>query len=508
MPAAKNRFDLAVWLSKYWPLLAVIAAAVALRLWLWQTYTVMICGDTSSWIHLTVYIAQGRWAADPGLRPPAYPIFMYLATLGSPGPHIANVVLLQNAMGIGIAALVYLMVYNATRNPWISLSAGVFDALCMNHATTEMTILSESFASFWIVLMVFLALLCTRTARTPVWLWPLLGLTTAMAGLSRPNNLVFIPAFAVIFALVLRKSRAPAPLALRIAAFVASAAAPVLIWSTLLYINQGYFGVTTSVGYNLTHKVIDFVDLAPPEYEPIRGVLMKWEAPRVDPAVPLDSRVWFAARELIELPIYQSTGDRKLVELSRKLMRLDLALIKAHPILYAQAVAAGWWRSWFPRPFQPVSLSETGDPQSPDQKNVVISSEDILLAGAYWLLLALLPILPIVLLAPRAWLAAKAPAIFGQSNASTRPAEQAPAAPPSGRTAASDAPEKPAHDTLPRSGAFIPLILCVLFLGAFSSALIEYGNGRFPIPYEPLAIAAIAVLAWEIADRFQNQPAR
>jgi hypothetical protein len=327
----------------------------------------------------------------------------------------------------------------------------------------EMMILSEAFAGFWMMLTVYCCVRCGRQANANAWPWIGAGLSVATLSLARPNNLLLVPFFAIFLAWAVRRTMPRRQMAICVSAFLGCVAIPVLIWSTLMYAYLGYFGVSTSLGLSLTNKTIDFIHYAPPEDEPIRGILMKLEGV-CPPPVVADSKVWFLASRLRALPIYRETGDRTWIELSQKLMRIDVKLIEAHPLIYATTVAEAFPRAWFPSAFPSIWLSGVKRPdgglevvKSRDNYRVltvIARVEEVFLTAGYWALLLTL-----------------SAACCGFLGAAMR------------------------------SGWVLPLLGWTLFLATLSSALVEYCGGRYAMPYEPVGTAAIAIGAWEIWQR-------
>jgi 4-amino-4-deoxy-L-arabinose transferase-like glycosyltransferase len=458
--AAARRID------RVWPILAVVGVGALVRLVLWRTYTSLIYPDTTGWLSIARCLRSGDWSGEWGHKPPGYSVFCYIATLGLRPQLIGHIVGLQLVLGVATSVLVYLMVFQATGKRAAGLVAGIFYAACLNSASMEMMILPESLAAFWIALTLYLATRCAPQKRPSLWIWTAMGLAAAMAALTRPNNLFLLPFLFVWFFFAKRRQFHARSRMACFGAFVASAASPVLAWSTVLYCYLGHFAISTGDGIHLTQTTIDFVQLAPSRDAPLRDVLVRYQTPVCPRQIPLDSRIWFAMGDLMNLPIFHTQGIWRILEVADRLETMDVALIKAHPILYADAVAQGWWRSWFPRAFEPISQIRSFGPISPGGAPVLIWA-----GGEAWLSALAIPgdwMLRMTYFVLLAMLLPAGAFVFAGAR---------------------------------RSGLFLPLMAWSLFLATLSSACIEYGNGRFPIPYEPLGISAIVVGASEIADR-------
>jgi len=374
-------------LRKHGPMLIVLVVACLIRVLLAITYLPWVCGDSLTYIPLVKAIRSYNWLLYNGFRSPGYSVLLHLSIING---SIQVTIWTQLVMGIVTAMLVYATVLMADgRKSW-AMAAGLVQALALPEAQLEVTLLPESFTSFLLAIWMWVACgILVKRFGQGLCTWCMAGLLLASAALTRPNNAMLIPLAALILPL-LRDDGARRGLKLaRGMAILVTGCLPVLIWSWLLWGRFGMFSLSTQSGFHLTHKTLDYIELAPERYAPIRQVLMKWRADHVPPNVPMDSRIWFAYPELNDLPIFKHDKKdvaQRFAEISSELLAMNRAIILAHPIKYLAAVHQSWWRFWDTRGFSVIGPEVMSDPVSERGTNVVKAPfvQDIL--GRCWAL--------------------------------------------------------------------------------------------------------------------------
>ncbi|HBF35417.1 TPA: hypothetical protein DDW35_12720, partial [Candidatus Sumerlaeota bacterium] len=454
--------------TSYFLMAGIALAAVALRIVLLLTYQPWICGDTASYLELFQVISSHSWDSFCGGRTPFYPAFLIATSLiGKPNPYIP--VLLQCLLGVLNALLLYNLIRCVTGNRWQALVVGLWSALYLKQAQLEMALLPECVTSFLFTLLLYVWVRLEEKRIGSIW--AVLGGLLSLLVLTRPNNLFLLPVFGTRIFFLHRTEIARLIRVRWAVVFCGTALVPLFAWCCFLYGTTGRFTVSNYTGIHLTHKTIDWIDQAPLQYTLERDVLRKYSRDRVQPGIPLDSRMWVALNELYALNIYkaQKSGAR-FVEISSKLQQMDREMIVAHPFLYLRTVAESWGRFWHPDRFMLVPALEKNDPRSPSAGCVLIRPwlqkvlgqiarpQDFIVHILVWLF-------PWMFCAYGVWY------WRNKSNAS-----------------------------------FFPVFSGLLILfSALSCALLEYGNGRFVLPYAPVLFCAWSVMGWSVVLRLKNR---
>jgi hypothetical protein len=425
-----------------------------------------MCGDTLSYCNLPICIKTGYWKLLLGDRTPTYPLFLSLFSGGFAFSKMTYIVIWQFLMGISTSLLVYWITLRITGNILPSIAAGLLNAISINLAVMEVMILSETITCLLIVSTAAMTLLIMTSERADCTLsWIALGVLTSLTILARPNNIFLIPLLLLIL-IVIPPASTNKPRFRKLAFFSMAAIIPIMLWCSFLHFKTGYFGLSTAGGVHFTHKTIDFVELAPDDFAPYRQVLSKWTTDRVGNIKHLDSRIWFALEELMSLQTLKEQDNiQRFIELSRELTKMNNALIAAHPFLYMKAVYDSFWRFWQPQPFLPVNISEITDPQSPSKGNVVLRTNIQQMLTAYAKYMDRFIQLAYYLFAISVGITVVVAAIK--------------------------------RDLISRW--YILFIITLIMLSAIICAAVEYGNGRFPLPYQPLILTVVAIVYWEIS---------
>ncbi len=120
--------------------------------------------------------------------------------------------------------------------------------------------------------------------------------------------------------------------------------APTLIlalgWSAVNKRTINYFGVTTTLGFNLSNHSGAFMELAPPQYAKIADIYLRYRAHQISTIGSQAMTFWYAEGEL-----KRATGLSS-VELSKQFARMSLEMFAEHPLLYLESVAKSWCRFW------------------------------------------------------------------------------------------------------------------------------------------------------------------
>jgi hypothetical protein len=267
--------------------------------------------------------------ADP-LRVVGYGLF--LIPLHWITPHMLFVVLLQHAMGLATAILLYLTIRRCSAPRLVSLIPAAAVALGGTQIFLEHSILSETLFVFLVALALYAAV---RASTGPVW-WAAfagicLGLTVTVRGVGT-ILLAVVPIWLLL--VVGRPARGSA---LRAGASVAAALAIIGGYMVWRHSETGRSGLTTNSDWNLYGRVAPFADCT--RFTPPAGT-----EGLCDPVPPSQRKgrnaEWYIY--LGDSPAQKLFGPPYLIspdpQANKKLRRISLAAIRGPPGDYLDAV--------------------------------------------------------------------------------------------------------------------------------------------------------------------------
>ncbi|MCS7290787.1 MAG: glycosyltransferase family 39 protein, partial [Roseiflexus sp.] len=188
-------------------LAAVVALALAARLWFWQAQAqsgAVPPGDPEEYYRAAIHILYGGYH-DTGkwLRPPVYPAFLALL-LPLAGMNVAGALLLQ-AYVLSIGTLAFYAFGAQLFGRAVGLVTALLAALFVPLASYASSLYAE--ALFVTLLVLGLALLDRALTRRSIWAAFGTGATLALAALTRAVGLYLIPLAAVWIAWQARQDR-------------------------------------------------------------------------------------------------------------------------------------------------------------------------------------------------------------------------------------------------------------------------------------------------------------
>jgi hypothetical protein len=314
-------------------MLVLIAISALVRLLIILNFRARASWDTPEFIVTARAIASLDWRQYDGKRTPIYPLLMLLA-----GMDWDMVRLIQSAMGIAIASMMFAIAWMRTRNVVASLVVGLLGSIAISELLFEQVIYSETLCTFWIVLsLLAYARIC---AGPKLWDYALLGVSAALAGMTRPMFLFLGPLY---FCFLLIRARPLHLRKLRDARLVWILAPTFILalgWSAVNQRTINYFGVTTTLGFNLSNHSGAFMELAPPRYSKIADIYLRYRAHQISTIGSQAMTFWYAEGELKRATGLSST------ELSKQFVRMSLEMFAEHPLLYLESVAQAWVRFW------------------------------------------------------------------------------------------------------------------------------------------------------------------
>ncbi len=312
--------------------LVLLTAGTALRaVTMWAYQPAFIFFDSSRYL---------RNAADLEplpLRPIGYPAFLRLLPLEN---ELAVVPLVQHAMGLLMAVLIYVLLLRLGVRRWLAALAAAPVLLDAYQLNIEHFVLSDTLFQFFLLAVV--ALLLWRR-RPGVVLAGAAGLMCFALFVTRSNGLLVI-APAVLAVLFLRAGL------LRVAALIALFTLPLGLYLQWFHSVNGSYAINGAGGQFLYARTATFADctkFSMPEYE---RVLCPQEP--LGDRLPVDDYMW----EEEVSPFYQLTPPAGMT-------RDEVAgawakrVIRHQPVDYARIVAFDFLRG-----FQPARVSGPKDP--------------------------------------------------------------------------------------------------------------------------------------------------
>jgi hypothetical protein len=316
-------------------LFALIAISGLVRMLIVLNFRARGSYDTLSYINAAKAIASLDFRDYDGRRTPVYPALLILC-----GMDFDNVRLIQSLLGIGIAAMLFAITWYRSRNVTISFIVGLLGSFALMELLYEQIIYSETLCTFWIVLSVLAYARIKSRENASAWNYALMGTAAALAAMTRPMFLYLGPLYAGLMLVQggkfnLRKMREA-----RLIWLLAPTLLLALGWSAVNEYTIGYFGVTTTTGFNLSNHSGAFMELAPPRYSKIATIYLRYREWQVKQMGSQTMTIWLAESEM------ERTLALSPAELSKQLTRMSLEMFAQHPLLYLESVARGWARFW------------------------------------------------------------------------------------------------------------------------------------------------------------------
>jgi hypothetical protein len=308
--------------------LALVAISALVRLVVVLNFRARASWDTDGYILAARSIASLDFSQYDGKRTPIYPLLMLLG-----GMDWDVVRLMQSALGIAIASMMFAIVWLRARSAMAALVVGLLCSIAVSELLFEQVIYSETLCTFWIVLSLLAYERLIDAAM--IWDYALLGIAAALAGLTRPMFLFLGPLY---FCLVVARTRMLRDL--RLALILAPTLVLALGWSIVNKRTVNYFGVTTTTGYNLSNHSGAFMELAPPQYSTIADIYLRYRARQIHNLGTQAMTIWYAEGEI------RRTTGLSYAQLSKQLTRMSLEMFAEHPLLYLASVGRAWMRFW------------------------------------------------------------------------------------------------------------------------------------------------------------------
>ena len=314
-------------------LLLVAVIAILERLLLLAFYPPVAYDDTASYRHLAETVLN-HWNGYDGTRTPGYPIF--LAWVGSD----QRVYTMQLLLGLFITGVFFWIGWQSSGKVQFGAAAALGHTLNLGQLFFEANLLTETLTTFWLALFALAVFEALRRPGQARLAWALAGgLFGALAGLTRPL-FFFVPFWAALFLAVIFWREGWRS---RLSIFAAPLLPGLIIiglWVGYIYTTYNMLSVTVMNGYHLVQHTGIFFEYVPDEDAALRDTYLRYRAERIAQYGTQGNTIWGAIPEL------EKVTGLNFYDLSRKLARVSIDLIRAHPGLYARSVVDGWLLYW------------------------------------------------------------------------------------------------------------------------------------------------------------------
>ncbi len=413
----------------------VLLVAIALRAIISVLYGhETLYPDSEGYLDLAKRLINFDLAGYTGERSPGYPLLLALANLSNPA-----IVTIQFFIGMINLCVIYqiciLLGMNKKHSEMLTL------AICLYIPAIffEYAILSETMTLLFMSLLFYLVLKILKSDKGKITNYLLLALTCGILVLIKPFYIFVGP----ILAILIYISKKKIILASSIFLF------PTIIflsWSTVNFVNTGYFTSTTFYGFNLAQNCVNFAENTSEEYKEIGETYAKYREANDTTDLEIAMTIWQAYPEL------QARTGLSFPDLSKKLFDYSIVTIKMNMADYAKQVFISW------RDFWKTSLYWEYDNFAINGSNVVLKyicyAERILLQIIKIAFILLIPICII------------------------RSVQQ-------------------------RKVSFQLIAITIIASASILQAMMTYGtNSRFSFPFEMIMVICVA---WEIHLRFNKQ---
>lgn len=293
--------------------------------------------DTRTYITMADHLCSLDFSGYTGERTPLYPLLLCLS-----GMNFSLIWWGQSFLGIAISLLLYAIAYGATRSTGLSAAAGLSYSLCIHSVFFEANILTETLATFLLVLSVWLfARIWQRNSAAQERYALALGCVVGLATLARPMMLFLVPLYFVALLYNGWRSRSPHGFQ-KLVVYTIPTILLIGGWCLFNQLTVGYFGVTTLFGYNLTQHSGRFMELVPDDEAAIRDIYLRYRAEYIKKNGTHSMTIWRA------IPDLQAATGLSYSALSKKMGQISLQLFAAYPQRYAESVGEAWEGFWRP----------------------------------------------------------------------------------------------------------------------------------------------------------------
>lgn len=238
-------------MAKSRKLIVLVVIAISVRLIYGHVYSYRGVPDTTDFFNTAEQFVTGNYSEYTGLRMLGYPLL--IAATGANKPLI---IFIQVIFGVGIAMLLYLLFSTLSKSQRVGFVCGLAYALNPTQIFFEFMLMSETTATFLLVLSGYFLFKEKYTAA---------GCTCMLLILTRPQ---FVALLIPLGALMIYRNK------LRANILFAPIVIGLIAWMFFQENKIGQFTLTTNFGLGLTQHTVKFIEHAPEEYDEIKRVLI------------------------------------------------------------------------------------------------------------------------------------------------------------------------------------------------------------------------------------------
>jgi len=187
--------------------------------------------------------------------------------------------------------MMFRVAWYRTRSVAISFIVGILSSLALSELLYEQIIYSETLCTFFVVLSMLAFVRIDAGSRLAIEELCAARNRGGARGHDAPAVSVLGPLY---FCFMLARGRMRSALALVLAPTLVLA----IGWSAFNRHAIGYFGVTTTTGFNLSNHSGAFMELAPPQYSPIADIYLRYRAWQIPRMGSQTMTIWYAEDEI------------------------------------------------------------------------------------------------------------------------------------------------------------------------------------------------------------------
>jgi len=252
-----------------------------------------------------------------------------------------RVYLVQLVMGLVITLLLFYLGWQVSGKVWFGGIIALAHSLNLGQLFFEADLLSETPATFWIMLsLAGLAFWMYHPRYRSIGLAFGLGIASAMAALTR-QLFIFLPLWIAPFLWVDgRRFRINFQSIWRAFAYLLPVVLIMGWWINFIHSHFHDWALTTMTGYQLVQHTGSYFEYVPDKYAAIRDTYIKYRDAQIAQHGSQANAIWDAIPEMTEV------SGMTFFDLNRTLVRISTRLILEHPDLYLRNCLEGWWMFW------------------------------------------------------------------------------------------------------------------------------------------------------------------
>lgn len=292
------------------------------RLFIYFTLPPILEVDSDSYLSPALHFLEYKNFDETLVRLPAYPLF--LAAVYSVKPDNKTVVILQHLLGLFMILLVMKLVPSLNGK----LLAGALFIIDSQLLRYEHSILADFFFTFIITGIAYFFYKYIQSGK--IFYILCLSISIAVGFLTKPILTLFPYIVLILLVFHFLKTKAKfKKIILTLFAFGVPVISFWLFWSLRNYQKHGYFGLSSSQGFQLCAVSEDFIDFSSPKHYPVKNVYKEH----------LSRKNWFRRpvvfKVIAELKNKYNYTD---TELNKIFIEIAQESIRNHPFLYLKRV--------------------------------------------------------------------------------------------------------------------------------------------------------------------------